>query len=151
MHRTNEHHRHHLDLQQNQHNYFSENGARRPEDCLPTNRSIEQAKIINFQEFGGITDSSDIIDANHNSKLLNRIFEKMSKYSTLTFPEYSKTFYLNGGIVANDLEDVVVDFQSVKLVFQDDIDLWPRKSVEEDPVHQAVLVTCFVNDFRGAS
>lgn len=75
-------------------------------------------------QFSGIDGDDSLKTAWKNGAILNMTLNALRSGDELVFPA-NKTFYLVGGIIANDLSDVVIHFDG-SLIFTDNVDTWPR-------------------------
>lgn len=73
--------------------------------------------------FGGLANDSSIETAWKNGAILNMTLNELQPGDELMFP-YNNTYYLVGGIIANDISDVIIHFDGT-LIFTDNIDTWP--------------------------
>lgn len=75
-------------------------------------------------EFSGKDGDKSLATAWKNGALLNQTLNQLKPGDELVFPA-GKTFWLVGGIIANNLSYVTIRIDS-KLIFTDNIPTWPR-------------------------
>lgn len=80
------------------------------------------ARVINFQLLGAIPFERNIDTAYFNRDLLNSALANLTIGQTLLIP--NRTYYVVGGIVANNLKHVTFQLDGT-LLFSDDRDTWP--------------------------
>ena len=86
----------------------------------------------NFSQLGGLGNDMSEEAAWSNGGLFNRTLLKLKPGDTLLFP--NTTFYMMGGIVAEGLRNVTLQFDGT-ILFSKDMKSWPR----DGPAHpQAV-------------
>ncbi|KYR01689.1 hypothetical protein DLAC_01694 [Tieghemostelium lacteum] len=74
-------------------------------------------------EYQGIENQSDLGTQWKNGALLNQTLASLQPYDELVF--LNTTYYLMGGILANNIRDVIIHFEGT-LIFSDDTKEWPR-------------------------
>ena len=123
----------------------SKQGSYNKRDCWPQDYKFETSQSIDFFELGGEPDNKSQEVFQHNTDLLNYIFSKINTKVTnrLSFPE-GKTFYFNGNIRAENISNLIIEFNG-KIVFQNDINFWPRYSYEEDSKERNIDAFIFTN------
>jgi polygalacturonase len=79
-----------------------------------------QAATVTFQ---GVPSDPSLETAWKNGALLNETLNSLHPGDTLVFPA-NEVFYLVGGIIANNLEDITIHFDGT-LIFTNNTDTWP--------------------------
>ncbi|EGG14552.1 hypothetical protein DFA_12328 [Cavenderia fasciculata] len=83
---------------------------------------VSNGEVIEYQ---GIPNDSSLSTAWKNGALLNETMNRLQPFDELVFP--NETIYLVGGIIAQNLESVVLRFEGT-LVFTDNTHTWPRNA-----------------------
>jgi hypothetical protein len=83
------------------------------------------ARLLNFEDLGGIPDQESLPVVMKNQQLFNNTVNSLLPGDTLFIP--NKTFTMIGGIKAGHFSDVVFQIDGT-IRFTDDRDTWPKKS-----------------------
>ena len=88
--------------------------------------SFVHSKVVDFERLGAVPHIQTIDVAFKNRDLLNQAFtDFLSPGDTLLFP--NKTFFMVGGVVGDNLKDLVIQIDGT-LLFSDDRETWPVDS-----------------------
>ncbi len=86
---------------------------------------LAQSAIINFEDIGGKAHDQSIETVTRNRDLLNATWNAMGKGDIFVLP--NKTFHVVGGIIVDNLSNVVFQIEGT-LRFTDDRESWPADS-----------------------
>jgi len=89
--------------------------------------AIARCAILDFEDIGGVPDSSSLDTVVKNGRLLNQTLNNATFLpgDVLVFP--NKTFHIMGGIIADNLDSVTISFDGT-IVLSNDLKHWPRSS-----------------------
>jgi len=79
--------------------------------------------VIDYEMRGAIPNNSSLEVINKNREIMNNIFNNLSPNAHFYIP--NKTFYINGGIMASNLESVKIQIDGT-LMFSDSLYNWPH-------------------------
>mmetsp|Transcript_9931 Transcript_9931/g.14963 ORF Transcript_9931/g.14963 Transcript_9931/m.14963 type:complete len:427 (+) Transcript_9931:42-1322(+) len=98
------------------------------------------SRTIDFEEIGGVPNDDSIETVWSNGALINTTLNSLLPGDTLIFP--SKTFYVMGGIKANGISDVTLQFDGV-IIFSNNTEQWPKN--EDGDVFECIYMNNISN------
>lgn len=105
-----------------------------------TTGMVVKGVVYNFTALGAVSDDFSEKTAWKNGELFNSTLAILQKGDVLLFP--NTTFYVMGGIIAQNLVNVSLQFDGT-IIFSNDIKSWPRTG----PTQRAAVLEClhFIN------